>query len=144
VAEAVGQLGDSLLALADKNPNLAWTLAQIANAVADEAARSPRFGRAFVNATRPPTEAIAAPERRRGRRPPGPFDPFALYAEVGEQGLRGRLADLPTEQLKDIVAEHGMDHDRLAMRWKDPTRLIERIIERVKTRSVKGDVFRSA
>jgi len=35
-----------------------------------------------------------------------------------------------------------MDHDRLAMKWKDTTRVVERIIERVKTRSAKGDVFR--
>jgi hypothetical protein len=34
-----------------------------------------------------------------------------------------------------------MDHDRLALRWKNPQRLIERIVETVITRSQKGDVF---
>jgi len=45
------------------------------------------------------------------------------------------------EQLKDIIAAQGMDHDRLALRWKNSQRLIERIVETVVARSRKGDVF---
>ena len=138
------RLGDALLVLAEANPELARTLAQTVTAVAAEAARSPRFARAIINATQAPSGGDSAPERRHGRRARGPFDPFALYAEIGEQGLRDRLSGLPIDQLRDIVAEHRMDHDRLAMKWKDPARVVERIIERVKTRSVKGDVFRTA
>jgi hypothetical protein len=143
VGDAVQRLGDSLLMLAEAHPDLARTLAQTVAAVAAEAARSPRFARALVSATHTPNAGDGVPERRRGRRAPGPFDPFAVYAEVGEKGLRDRLAGLAIEQLKDIVAEHRMDQDRLAMRWKDPARLAERIIDRVKTRSTKGDVFRT-
>jgi hypothetical protein len=141
VADAVQRLGDSLLMLAQAHPELAWTIAQTAGVVAAEAARSPRFARAIVSATQTPVKGES--ERRHGRRAPGPFDPFALYAEIGEQGLRGRLSELPLEQLRNILAEHRMDHDRLAMKWKDTARVVERIIERVKTRSAKGDVFRT-
>jgi hypothetical protein len=70
------------------------------------------------------------------------LDPFALYANGGEDGLRTRLEALDLEQLRDIIAEHGMDHDRLAMKWKDQARVVERIVERVGTRSAKGSAFR--
>lgn len=37
-----------------------------------------------------------------------------------------------------------MDHDRLAMKWKDPTRVIDRIVERVVARAAKGSAFRNS
>lgn len=83
------------------------------------------------------------PARRGGRRPPGPFDPFAAYAE-SENALRRRLAACDIEELRNIVAEHGMDHDRLAMRWKSPDRLIERIVSTVSARVRKGEAFRAS
>jgi hypothetical protein len=45
--------------------------------------------------------------------------------------------------LRDIVAEHGMDNDRLAMKWKDSARVIDRIVERVASRLAKGPAFRA-
>jgi hypothetical protein len=86
--------------------------------------------------------ATANPKRR--RRAPGPWDPYDVYAEVGEAGLRDRLSQLELEQLRDIVAEHGMNTDGLAMRWKKADRVVGRIVERVVDRAAKGDAFRSA
>jgi hypothetical protein len=57
--------------------------------------------------------------------------------------LRNRLGSLDLEQLRDILAEHRLDHDRLAMKWKDPARVIDRIVERVAARASKGSAFRS-
>jgi len=37
-----------------------------------------------------------------------------------------------------------MDTDRLAMKWRDPSRVVNRIVERVIDRAAKGDAFRSA
>jgi hypothetical protein len=74
------------------------------------------------------------------RRSPGPFDPFLAY-QAGETELRRTLATCDLEQLRDIVAEHGMDYDRLALKWKSPDRLIDRIVETVSTRSRKGQAF---
>lgn len=145
--------------------DLAVLLAKLAAVVADEAScnaefrarlsevllfRSPNTGAPApdgeVTATdRQPNVAGASKiPTRRGRRAPGPWDPYAVYGQVGEQGLKERLAGLELEQLRDIVAEHGMNHDGKAMRWKAADRVIGRIVERVVERAGKGDAFRSA
>lgn len=79
---------------------------------------------------------------RTHRRAPALFDPFAAYAQ-SEHMLRQRLNGLHIEQLKDMVAEHGMDSSKLAMKWKAPGRLVELIVGTVRERSRKGDAFRS-
>lgn len=150
--------------LAATHAGLAVVLAGLTTVVADEAARNAGFrvrlseilvvGRQGDEAhldgieAAPPTDGPseepvkAAPKR--GRRVPGPWDPYVVYAEVGEAGLKERLGALELEQLRDIVAEHGMNHDGKAMRWKTTDRVIGRIVERVVDRSGKGDAFRSA
>lgn len=94
--------------------------------------------------------------KRIGRRPSGPFDPFAVFQAGeerdpleserrdgggGEADLRRRLATIDEEALKDIIAEHSMDPARLAMKWKDPTRLIDLIVKVVVQRRRKGEAF---
>ena len=76
-----------------------------------------------------------------GRRARGRLDPFDVLAS-GEDTLRFRLTELSVEELKDVVAEHGMDHTRLAMRWRRPERLIDLIVSETKSRLAKGDAFR--
>lgn len=97
----------------------------------------------------------SAGAKRLGRRPPGPFDPFAVYqagedrdplkehhGELGgEVALRQQLGKLDEDALKDIIAEHSMDTSRLAMKWKDPDRLIDLIVKTVVQRSRKGEAF---
>ena len=85
--------------------------------------------------------AVKTPTRR-GKRAPGPFDPFVIFRDGGESGLRDKLETLDVEALKDIIAEHSMDYDRLAMRWRTPSKLRDRIVERVKALTTKGDAFR--
>ena len=134
----------SLAALADAGHGaLAKTLGRLLTVVAAEASRSPRFARALGKALseEPPVPSRTAP-RRSSRRSPGPFDPFAVLAEGGSDILQERLNTLDLEQLRDIVAEHGMDNDRLAMKWKDRERVIRRILERVEGRAAKGSAFR--
>ncbi|WP_238586490.1 hypothetical protein [Rhodococcus rhodochrous] len=77
-----------------------------------------------------------------GERAPGPFDPFTAFRDGGETGLREKLAPLDVEQLEDIVAEHAMDYDRLAVRWRTPKKLQGRIIERAEALTTTGDPFR--
>ncbi|WP_068162560.1 hypothetical protein [Rhodococcus phenolicus] len=155
----IGEAGAALLRLSESAPSAATALVALVQAVADEAARTPRFAKALTAAiaasgdlvapTPPaPARAVAAKPAekkaaaRRGKRSPGPFDPFAVYRADGEDGLRARLAPLDLEQLKDIVAEHNMDYDRLAMRWRTASKLHDRIVERVKAAWTKGDAFR--
>ena len=79
--------------------------------------------------------------KRTRRRKPGPFDPIEIYQQQPDL-LESRLEDLEVDQLKDIIAEHGMDRSRLAMRWKTKKRLVDLIIESVKNKVQKGEEFR--
>lgn len=136
-----------LLRLAEQRPVLATSLARLVTAIGTEAMRSTQFGTALesvlTSAAEPVTQANRGQPRRAGRRPPGPIDPFTIYASDGVDSLREVLFKLDLEQLRDIVAEHGMDHDKLAMKWKTPSRLIDRIVEKVASRTNKGSAFRS-
>jgi hypothetical protein len=89
-------------------------------------------------------EAVAAPpgQRPKNRRPPPVLDPVEV-ARTGEDALRTRLAALSIEQLKDIVAEFGMDPGKLVIKWKGADRIIDRIVEVSMSRAQKGDAFRS-
>ncbi|MEE2031356.1 hypothetical protein [Rhodococcus chondri] len=159
----IGEASAALLRLDDSTPAAATSLVALVRVIADEAARSPRFANALVAALSIPAEASTAPGGaaapvkrsapgkphpsgkppvRRGKRAAGPFDPFAVFREGGEAGLRDKLAPLDVDALKDIIAEHAMDYDRLAMRWRTPSKLRDRIVERVKALATKGDVFR--
>lgn len=68
------------------------------------------------------------------------LDPIEVSIE-GEHTLRTRLGELTVEQLKDIIADYGMDPGKLAMKWKDADRLIDRIVEYSIARAKKGNVF---
>lgn len=143
--EAIAGAADALAELADVCPELAAPLSRLVTAVSKEAMRTKRFSATLMKAIGADQSVVAAPpSRRTGRRNAGAIDPFATYEAGGEANLRDRLETLSLEQLRDIVAEQGMDNDRLAMKWKDPQRVIERITERVVTRAAKGSAFRSA
>lgn len=142
----VERAAQALLRLAEQRPALVGPLARTIAVLAEEATRSSRFATALTRALIPDADVdLPSPApRRSGRRAPGPLDPFAVYAEHGEPGLRQRLQALELEQLRDVVAEHGMDHDRLAMKWKDSARVADRIVERVIARAAKGSAFRTS
>lgn len=81
--------------------------------------------------------------KRTGRRAPATLDPFKILADSGEHILATRLAGLDLEELRDIVAQFGMDPRRLVMKWKDAQRVREHIVATTAQRSRKGDAFRT-
>lgn len=81
--------------------------------------------------------------KRTGRRPPARFDPLKAANEAGLDGLRAQLGDLDLEELRNIVAQYGMDPRRLVMRWKDVDRVRAHIESTTAQRSRKGDAFRT-
>ena len=81
------------------------------------------------------------PKRPSNRRPPAVLDPVHL-ARQGEDVLRAELARLGIEQLRDVVADYGMDPGKLVLKWRDPERVIERIVEVARGRAQKGSAFR--
>ncbi|WOQ17365.1 hypothetical protein [Raineyella sp. W15-4] len=90
--------------------------------------------------TTPPLPPANPPKRRRQ---PSPLDPYAVAASDGVDGLRDRLQRLDIEQLKDVVAEYGMNYDGRAMTWKDHHRFVERIVEKTDFGAAQGSAFRS-
>ena len=138
------QLTASLERLAEtRGPDLADSLASLFDVIATEASTTPRFATSLKRAFEPGTGVdVAKGINRRNRRQPASIDPFAIYAELQEDGLRGELASLTIDQLKDVVAQYGMNNDKLAMSWRKPDRLIDRIVDRVATRSSKGSAFK--
>ena len=80
--------------------------------------------------------------RPKNRRGAPALDPYAEIKQ-GEQVLRQKLTSLSVDQLKDIVSGYALDASRLALKWKDPARLIDLIITTVRSRMEKGDGFRS-
>ena len=138
LASALGDLSNG------RDPNLAIALTKVFAAIAHEASKGPRFANALSKALRD-VDGKPSPTdrpRRSNRRNPSIVDIFQIYADGGEAGLRARLGELDLEQLRDIIAEHGMDNDRLAMKWKDHGRVVDRIVDRVVTRAAKGSAFR--
>jgi hypothetical protein len=80
-------------------------------------------------------------KRGKNRRAPAVLDPVQVVRD-GEPALRTALETLSLEQLRDIVAEYGMDPGRLVMKWISPERVIDRILEMSIARAHKGSAFR--
>jgi hypothetical protein len=115
-------------------------LKRIVDEVLRELDANPEFASRLEDAMR---QKLSSDEPKKShRRAPGVVDPFAAFAQSGEEGLRASIALLTLEQLKDIVAQHGMDRTKLAMKWKTADRLADLIVETVTARSRKGDAFR--
>jgi hypothetical protein len=133
------------------------TLNRLMRVVIDEAERNPGFEAALSEALdgqpsgkrKQPKEAYATEstsgegKRGRNRRTPAVLDPVQVVRD-GENALRTALETLSLDQLRDIVAEFGMDSSRLVMKWVDPARVIDRIVELSTARARKGDAFRKS
>jgi len=71
---------------------------------------------------------------------PAKINPFILL-EQGIEIFKAALETLSIEELKDVMAENGMDTAKLAMKWKDTNRLINHIIGTTQRRSSRGEIF---
>lgn len=124
-------------------------LHQLADVVIDEAKTNKEFAgklEAVLSDKDSTTEQEASSKKAGGkrasnRRDAAVLDPISLISE-GESILSERLHPLTIKELKDIIAEYGMDPSKLAMKWKDKERLINHIIDTSKRRASKGDAFR--
>jgi hypothetical protein len=124
--------------------NVRRILNELVRAVVDEAEGNPEFARRIEEALglhEKPKRAVLS--RAAHRRAPAVLDPVEL-ARRGEAALRARLAALNLEQLKDVVADFGMDPGKLVLKWKTPDRIIDRIVEVSIGRARKGEGFLSS
>src|SRR5579859_6724242 len=81
-----------------------------------------------------PSDRGGVASRRKGRRTPALLDPVEI-ARRSEDELRQQLEPLDIEQLRDIVAQYGMDPGKLVMKWKDRDKVINRVVELAVARS---------
>ncbi|MGY3695012.1 hypothetical protein ACVIGA_005092 [Bradyrhizobium sp. USDA 3240] len=121
-------------------------LNDLVRVVIEEAARNEDFASRLeeslgIKEAKKPTTPAAS--RGSNRRAAAVLDPIELARE-GETVLRAKLSDLTVEQLKDIVADYGMDPGKLVLRWKTPDRIVERIVEVSLGRVKKGEGFLSS
>lgn len=87
-------------------------------------------------------ESVAvAVVKKRNRRNPAILNPMD-FVDRGEEELRKVLLGLEVEQLKDIIAEYGMDPGRKTSKWRKIDRFVNHIIEMTISRSQPGDAFR--
>ncbi len=118
-------------------------LSDFVRVIVEEAERNPEFAGRVEEALgikEKPKKQPAA--RGANRRAPAVLDPIEVARE-GEQVLRVKLGTLTLDQLKDIVADYGMDPGKLVMKWKGADRVVERIVEVSLGRVKKGEGFLS-
>src|SRR5260370_33609579 len=120
----------------------------VARVVSQEAEINAEFRKKLLDALKmpieesPPRDKANVPEHRpKNRRAPALLDPVQIACD-DEAVLRERLLQLSLEQLKDVVADYGMDPGKLVLKWKSSERVIDRIVEVSITRAHKGDAFR--
>ncbi len=125
-------------------------LQDLLRVVLEEVDRNPEFGQR-LEAVLKLSEAAGQPVssstrweysdvKRGNRRTPAVLDPIDL-ARQGEETLRQRLVELSLEQLKDVVADYGMDPGKLVMKWRAADRIVDRIVEVSLARARKGEAF---
>lgn len=125
-------------------------LQSLMQAIVEEASRNEAFGRRLeeiLNGNETVSPKSERPKKDKGtraanRRDPAVLDPIAM-CEEDEKALESRLNELTDKELKDIIADYGMDPSKLAMKWKDRTRVINLILETARRRANKGDAFRN-
>ena len=115
--------------------------------VAEEAERNPQFRSRVHQALLSLSDGDSTPDLKRRKKPsnrraPPALDPVSTVSE-GEAFLRERLAGLSIEQLKDIVANFGMDPRKLVMKWQRADRIVDHIVEFSLLRARKGNAFRT-
>lgn len=120
-------------------------LEHVLQAISDEAEHNPTFAFKIAEALRLDARAHAnegsVRGQQRNKRMKAALDPYAVITE-GIEVLKARLSSLEVDQLKDIVSEHSLDASRLVLKWRTKERLIAFIVNTVRMRVEKGDVFR--
>ena len=126
--------------------NLKKNMKALFGLILDQAERNEDFAeelsKIFINGASEKNNKVNTGEKRASnRRDKAVIDPIKL-AENDELSVEV-LASLSEKELKDIVADYGMDSSKLAMKWKDKDRLIQLILDTSIRRASKGNAFRN-
>lgn len=121
-------------------------LLELAREIADEAEKSQEFSQNLETILGLQTDGTRLSNKTahpRHRRSPALLDPVGVIRDGDAEVLHARLEKLDLDQLKDIVAQYGMDTGKLVMKWRSKERVVMRILEIAETRARKGDAFRT-
>lgn len=129
VVNVLRQLGNAVIEEAEHNDDFAYKIEQILD------------GKIVTVKKKNTGRKVPGVGRPSNRRDPAVFDPVSLISE-DEYLLVEKLQSLTEKQLKDIIADYGMDPSKRAMKWKNRERLINHIVDTARRRAVKGDAFR--
>ncbi|EPO5341455.1 hypothetical protein ACUB1R_001588 [Klebsiella oxytoca] len=111
-------------------------------AIVDEMYENKEFARRIEDIFGNDTEL--SPRKKSVRRNKAIIDPIEIYRQSNKQNLEVELSKLDIEQLKDIVAEYGMDSQKLIMKWKQKEKIENKIVEITQSRAEKGTAFLKA
>lgn len=131
-AEAAGKLLRELAERAERDPAFGSQLAEAVRAsglleVAQQSAPiRKKAGGGAMRATAPTAELL---------------NPFHVFRQHGEDGLRTQLAHLDIAALRQIVRAHRLDPARISARWTATDRVIALIVEQVRARANHGRAF---
>lgn len=128
-----------------KEKALVVLLRDLADLLADEAARNPDFG------TRIEQVIEAIPDRRRTtqrkantkRRAAAP-DVHAELSARGENGFRLWLSDQPIPTIRAVIRAQDLDPTRRTAKWKDARKLASFVADGLRARLSRGSAFISA
>lgn len=116
------------------NKELKDMLMGLVRGIVAEVDKNEEFASLLIN-------ALSKQQPKKKKRERAVLNPVMMLID-GDDSLSEKLQNLSEEQLKDIIAEYGMDSAKLAMKWKSKERLIALIVETSERRASKGDVFR--
>lgn len=132
------------------NQVVASALSRLTAIVIEESAHNPDFAAkiqfVFASfsdcpATEKPSTEASDEKKRRNRRDPAVLNPFDMIPN-DETKLVECLNGLTVEELKDIIAQFGLDPTNRSLQWRKKERLIQGILEATHRKVAKGNAFR--
>jgi hypothetical protein len=131
-AEAAGKLLRELAERAERDPDFG---AQIAAAVRASGLLD------VVQAPEAPRAKSGATSKHTRRDTDEMPDPFHMFRQHGDAGLRSHLEQLDIAALRQIVRAHRLDPARISARWTNRDRVVSLIVDQVRARSNHGRAF---
>ena len=132
------------------NQVVASALSRLTAIVIEESARNSDFASKIQFVFAEPGSCISEDDtsnetsniqRRRNRRDPAVLNPFDMIPN-DETKLVECLRSLTEKELKDIIAQFGLDPTNRSMQWRKKERLIQSILEATRRKTAKGNAFR--
>ena len=116
---------------------------KISKVIEDEMTVNEEFAKKIEAILIPEMPTVAQKPKKKSKRNPSKINPIRLWEE-GEERLQEKLAKLDLNELKDVVAEYGLDPKGSANRFRKREKLEELILEGAKRTATRGNAFWNA